>query len=233
MKRHNALEGIKVLDFSWVIVGPYATRCMADYGAEVIRVESSTRPDTCRTLPPFKDHEIAIDNSGLYPNYNANKYGISLNLNHPKGRDIAKRLSDRADVVVESFTAGLMKRWGLAYEDIVQFNPSVIMVSLTMQGQTGPHHLHPGYGSTLQALTGFNHFLGWTDRPPCLPGVPYTDFVAPPFAVAAILAALAYRQRTGKGQYIDLSQYETGVHFLETAILDYTVNGRQQQRMGN
>ncbi|MDO8674395.1 MAG: CoA transferase, partial [Dehalococcoidia bacterium] len=217
MKHNKALEGLKVLDLSWVIAGPYAMRYLADYGAEVIRIESSTRPETCRTLPPFKDNEIAIDNGGLYPNYNANKFGVSLNLKHPKGMEIVKRLIARADVVAESFTAGSMKKWGLAYEDIMEFNPSVIMISKTMQGQTGPHRLHPGYGATLQALTGFNSFLGWPDGPPCLPGVPYTDFVVPPFAVASVLAALDYRRRTGKGQYIDLSQYETGVQFLETA----------------
>ena len=121
---------------------------------------------------------------------------------------------------------------GLVYEELKKVNPDIIMLSTCMQGQTGPHHTHPGFGLTLTALSGFNHITGWPDREP-ENLFTYTDFIGPHFNVLAILAALDYRCRTGKGQYLDVSQYENGVHFLAPLILDYVVNGRVANRTGN
>ncbi len=229
----EALDGIKVVDFSWVMVGPMTTRYLADYGATVVHVESRTHVDLLRTTPPYKDRRIGIDRAGYFAQYNANKYGISLDLNHPKGVEVAKKLIAWADVVAESFTPGTMEKWGLGYEEIKKIKPDIIMFRTCMQGQTGPHRHLPGTGVNLVGLTGFAHLCGWPDRPPAQPYGPYTDSIAPRFAVAALIAALDYRRKTGKGQLLDMSQFEAGVNFIAPLMLDYFTNHRVASRMGN
>ncbi|GAG38987.1 unnamed protein product, partial [marine sediment metagenome] len=157
---------------------------------------------------------------------------VALNLAHSKGVEIARRFVARADIVVENFAGGVMKRMGLGYEELKRLKPDIIMLSSCMQGQTGPYATHPGFGFHLAALSGFYQITGWPDREPPYLG-PYTDFIAPHFNVLAILAALDYRRRTGKGLYIDMSQYENGVHFLAPLVLDYVVNRRVAERVGN
>lgn len=229
----GALEGIRVVDFSWGAAGPIATKLLADYGAEVIRIESIYKPDWLRGVPPNKDGVAGFERSGYYANFNSSKRLISLNMNHPKGRGVFLRLVRIADVVSDNFTPRAMKKWGISYDDLVKVNPSIIQVSLPLQGLTGPHAFYQGYGNNLQALVGVNHLTGWADRQPVGTGVAYTDFTGPHFVGVAVMAALDYRQRSGQGQFIDLSQYEAGVHLLETAILDYTVNDHVQTRAGN
>jgi len=231
-ERKQALGGVKVADFSWVIAGPLATKHLADCGAEVVKVETSSRPDILRLYTPYKDGIPGLNRSGFFAAFNSDKFSIDLNLGDPRGVDIAKRLVVWADVVVENFTPGVMERLGLAYDDMVKLKPDIIMVSAAMQGQTGPYRLHPGFGLMMQALAGFAHITGWPDREPNSP-MTYIDFIAPWYIVIAVLAALDHRNRTGRGQYIDLSQLETGVHFLAPALLDYAVNGRVQGRVGN
>jgi len=233
MEKNQALEGIRVVDFSWYAVGPQTTRHLADNGAEVIRIESSTNIEALRRTGPFKDGIPGINRSGYFNNQNLNKYGITLNLNLPKAVEIAKRLVATADVVTESFRVGLMGKWGLAYDDLRRVKPDVIMVSMSSQGQYGPHSNHSCFGFAMQALCGLNHFTGWADGYPIGVHGPYSDYFVPHLAATVMIAALAYRRKTGKGQYIDLSQLEAGIHTLDTAILDYTVNGREQSRMGN
>jgi len=233
IKSKQALAGIKVVDFSWYAVGPQTARHLADHGAEVVRVESSTSPDALRLVGPFKDGVSGINRSGYFNNQNPNKYGITLNLKLPQAVEIARKLVARADVVTESFTAGVMERFGLAYDDLRKINPDIIMVSMSAQGRGGPHSNHSAFGHVIQALCGVNHLSGWPDGCPVGAYGPYTDYFVPHLVTTALLAALAYRRRTGKGQYIELSQLEAGIHCLETAILDYTVNGREQSRMGN
>jgi benzylsuccinate CoA-transferase BbsF subunit len=164
--------------------------------------------------------------------WNTGKLSLALNLTHPRGLEIAKRLVARADIVVENFAGGVMKRMGLGYEELRKVKPDIIMLSSCMQGQTGPHATHPGYGTQLVNLAGFSNISGWPDREPTTIG-PYTDYIAPRFSLLAILAAVEYRHRTGKGQYIDLSQYEAGLHLMSPFILDNTVNQRVATRMGN
>jgi crotonobetainyl-CoA:carnitine CoA-transferase CaiB-like acyl-CoA transferase len=228
----NLLEGIKVVDFTWNIVGPLTTRALADYGAEVIKVESNNRPDPHRMASPHKDDVSGLNRSGNFAQDNNGKLSIALNLGHPDGVKMAKRLVARADVVVQSFTHGVMERLGLGYEELKQVKPDVIMLSTCMQGHTGPYASHPGLGYHLVALCGTSHITGWPDRQPPFLG-PYTDYVAPHFNVLAILAALDYRSRTGRGQHIEVSQYENCVHFMAPIILDYVVNGRIAGREGN
>lgn len=229
----KVLEGIKVADFSWVMVGPMSMRYLADYGATVVHVESRTHVDLLRTTPPYRNGVTGIDRAGYFGQYNANKYGITLNLNHPRGVEVAKKLIAWADVVAESFTPGTMEKWGLGYEEIRKIKPDIIMYRTCMQGETGPHCHLPGTGVNLVGLSGFAHLCGWPDRAPTQPYGPYTDSIAPRFGVAVLIAALDYRRRTGKGQLLDMSQFEAGVSFIAPAMLDYFVNHRVADRMGN
>ena len=226
-------DGIKVADFSWVIVGPRSTQYLAEHGATVVRIESVSHPETLRTGGPYVDFQVGINRTGFYGRYNTNKYGASLNLGHTKGIEIAKRFVEWADIVAESFVPGRMKAWGLDYEELVKIKPDLIMLSACNQGQSGPQASQPGYGVQLASLSGFTHMTGWSDRAPAGLYGAYTDFVSPHFIAAVLVAALDFRRRTGKGQYIDCSQLECGVQFLSPAILDYTVNGRVWERNGN
>ncbi|MFC1864696.1 CaiB/BaiF CoA transferase family protein [Chloroflexota bacterium] len=226
------LEGIKVADFTTNIAGPLTTKALSDYGAKVIRIEGRSRHDGSRLSGPFKDDISGLNRGGDWNQWSTGKLSVALNLTRPKGVDIAKRLVAWADIVVENFSGGVMERLGLGYEELKKVKPDIIMLSTCMMGHTGPYAAQPGYGFHLMAFSGFSQIAGWPDREPPYLG-PYTDFIAPEFSAVAILAALDYRRRTGKGQYLDLSQYETGVCFMAPLILDYAVNRRVADRMGN
>ncbi|MFC1965839.1 CaiB/BaiF CoA transferase family protein [Chloroflexota bacterium] len=230
--RIKPLEGIKVADFTQVITGPLTTKVLSDYGAVVIKIESRLRPDLEREVQPFKDNIRGVNRSGSFNQHNTGKLSLTLNLTHPRGVEVAKRFVAWADIVAENFAGGVMARMGLGYEELKKVKPDIIMLSSCMQGQTGPYATHPGYGAHLAALSGFSHVAGWPDREPPYIGT-YTDFIAPRFHALTILAALDYRRRTGKGQHLDMSQYENGVHFIAPLILDYAVNKRVAERMGN
>lgn len=227
------LQDIKVADFTWVVAGPLCVRILADYGAQVIHVETGTRLDPIRYTPPYKDNIPGTNRGGYFHNYNSNKYGVTLNLKHPKAADILRRLLLWADIVAENFNPGITERLGLSYDEIKCIKPDVIMISLGSKGQTGPQARLPAFGAHLAALSGFTAITGWPDRdPPVIFGA-YTDSIAGRFGAAALLAALDYRRRTGKGQYIDLSQSEVGIGFLAPPLLDYDANRRVLERNGN
>ena len=228
-------EGIRILDFTWVGVGPITTKHLADFGADVIRIESVSRPDVLRGGAPFKDGEPGINRSQFSANYNSSKRGLGLNLALPEGKKLALDLIRewQPDIVAESFTPRVMAGWGLAYDDVRRLVPDVIYFSTCQLGQTGPHSSFAGFGQLAGAMAGFYHITGWPDRDPAGPYGAYSDFVNPPNAAAAIIAALEYRRRTGKGQHIDLSQYECATHFLAPAIMDYLTNGTILDRRGN
>lgn len=232
-KLRKPFDGIRVADFSWVGAGPLTAKYLADHGAEVIRVESATRLDTLRQSHPFVDNVPGVDRSGYFANFNSSKLGMSLDLKHPRGVQLAKRLVAECDVVIESFTAGTMDRMGLGYDELRAVRPDLVMLSLPLFGQSGPWAEYAGYGHGLQAVAGINHLTGWSEGPPLGAGTAYTDFVTPHLAALALIAALDYRRRTGNGQYIDFSQLEASIHVLGTAILDWTANGHEQERMGN
>lgn len=227
------LADVRVLDLTWVVVGPATTRVLADYGATVVRVESTRWVDTTRTFGPFYTGRPGPENSALYQQFNAGKLGITLDLTKEAGRAVLRDLVRWADVVTESFLPKVMPAWGLDYDSLRQVKPDIIMVSTCLMGQSGPLSNFAGYGNLAAAISGFYNLTGWPDRPPAGPYGAYTDTVAPRFMAAAILAALDYRQRTGQGQYIDQSQAESALQFLGPALLDYTVNGRVQERRGN
>jgi len=226
------LSDVKVLDFMWVMAGPAATRVLADYGATVVRVESTTNVDAARGLRPMHNGQPGPENSGMYLNLNAGKLGMTLDMTKEEGRAVARDLLRWADVVTESFSPKAMRAWGFDYESLKELKPDVIMLSSNLFGQTGPLAMFAGFGNMGAAVAGFNSVIGWPDREPAAVGA-YSDVVAPRFAVASILAALDYRDRTGKGQYMDLAQAEASMHFLTPALLDYNVNGHVQGREGN
>ena len=227
------LNDVKICDFMWVMAGPASTRILADYGATVVRIESPTRVDTARTLQPYRGNQLGPDSSGLFANCNAGKFGISLDLGNPAARAVVHDLVRWADVVTESFSPKAMRAWGFDYESLRKVNPRLIMLSSCLMGQTGPLAKIAGFGNMAAAISGFHNLTGWPDRAPSGVFGAYTDYVAPRFTAIAILAALDHRRRTGEGQYIDQSQAECAIHFLGPAILDYTVNGRVEERVGN
>ncbi len=227
------LSDLKVLDFCWVAAGPMTTGYLAEYGAKVVRVESRQRPDVLRGSPPLGGTGKGLGRSGYYANYNANKHALGLNLAHAKAPALVKRFVAWADLVTENFTPGTMERRGLGYEDLRAVKPDIILFSTSMLGRDGPHASLPGFGAVLSSLSGMTGITGWPDRAPTNPYGAYTDFITPRFAVAAILAALDHRRRTGEGQHLDMSQLEVSLHFIAPALLDCALNGREGERLGN
>ena len=229
----GALEGVKILDFMWVMAGPGSTRVLADQGATVIRVESANRIETARTIGPFLNDEGGAENSGLYQNMNAGKLGITLDVNNPAARSVIEDLVRWADVVADSFSPKAMREWGLTYEDLVAINPDIIVASTCLFGQYGPLSKLAGFGTMGASMSGFYEMTGWPDRDPAGVFAAYTDYMSPRYLSCAILAALEHRDRTGEGQYIDMSQAEAAMGFLAPAILDYSVNDRGPTSIGN
>jgi benzylsuccinate CoA-transferase BbsF subunit len=230
----GALDGIRVVEFAVFAAGPVVSKHMANYGAEVIRVESHASLDGFRThYPPFADQQPGLDRSGCFAVFNDGKLGVTLNLKAPEGITLAKRLVARADVVVENMTPGTVDRLGLGYEALRTVKPDVIMLSSCNMGQSGPNARHPGFGSMLSSLGGFTHLTGYGGETPLLNYGPYIDFIGAGFGLIAVMAALDHRRRTGEGQHIDNSQYENGLQFVASTLLDYSANGHLADREGN
>lgn len=229
----SVFKDVKVADFTIGAVGPLTTKYLADHGATVIHVESLTKQEICRVGPPWKDNMPGVNQSAWMPDYNSSKYGVTLNMRHPRAMEVARRLVSWADIISNNMPAGTMERWGLGYEDVRKIKPDIIMFTSCMQGYTGPHRAHPGYGLQLAGLSGVTHLTGWPDRYPSEIWLAYTDFINPRYNATTLIAALDYRNRTGKGQYLDFSQFEIGLQFIAPVLLDYTVNGHVADRMGN
>ena len=233
MAYEKTLSGVRICDFSWAMAGPAATRALADFGATVVRIEATMRYDAARSSPPFRNNEAKLENSAMWGTLNAGKLGIALDLGRPSARRVAVDLVRWAGVCVESFAPGTMAKWGLDYESLRRVRPGLIMVSSSLMGQDGPMADYAGWGFMGAAMAGFHGLAGWPDRAPSGPFHSYTDYVVPRITAIALLAALDYRRETGRGQYIDFSQIEAAMHFLTPALLDYSVNGHAQTRVGN
>lgn len=229
----DALAGLKVLDLSWVVAGPLIGRQLADFGAEVVRVESSTRVETARLMQPFHRGEQNRENSALFGNCNAGKLGITVDLKSPAGQAVARDLVAWADVVVESFSPGQLAKWGLDPATLRAERPDLVVVSTSIAGQSGPWSRLAGYGNVGSSLSGFQHLVGWPDRLPLGPFGPYTDYVGPRLAVPSLLAALERRRLTGEGCYVDVSQVEAGVYFLSPQVAHASYDGTVASRRGN
>jgi crotonobetainyl-CoA:carnitine CoA-transferase CaiB-like acyl-CoA transferase len=229
----RALEGVKIVDLMWAVAGPTATRVFADHGATIVRVESPTRIDACRTLRPFRGGKASAEGSALFHTLNVGKQMMTLDLASDAGRGVFWDLVRWADVLAESFSPQVMRRLGFEYERLAGVNPGLIVLSTSLMGKTGPLNTYGGYGNMASAWCGFYEVAGWPDRDPAGPWGAYTDFIGARYNAIAVLAALEHRNRTGEGQHIDLSQAEASVHFLAPALLDYQVNGRIAKRTGN
>ncbi len=233
------LDGIRVADFSWFGAGPIATQTLCTFGAEVIRVESETKIDSLRVVHPFALNEdgsfkTGYNVSGYFNNFNAGKLGIQLNLNTEKGQEIGYRIIEKSDIFLSNFTPRVIEKWNLKYEQIRNVNPKIIAAYQPMQGLEGPHRDYLGFGAVLTPVTGISYMSGFPDRPPIGVGTNYPDYVINPgHTITAVLAALRYRNRTGKGQLVELPQIESVVNTLGTAVADYLANGHEQGRTGN
>lgn len=228
------LEGITVIDFTWVYAGPFATRMLAYYGAEVIRLESQTRPDQVRTSGLSRVMgDQGPESSQQWHSINADKKSVQVNLKAPESRQVILDLAANADVVINAFSPGVLEKFGLGHDDLMAVNPQLIAVSTTLFGHSGPLSSIPGFGNMGAAMGGYYELTGWSDRLPAGPFLAYTDATSPRLTAAVILAALDWRNRNGKGMSIDFAQAEGGIHFLTEAMLDQEVNGYAQTRMGN
>ena len=233
MARRAPLAGIRVADFTWVWAGPFCTLQLAHLGAEVIRVETTTRLCVTRLLPPWAEFEPGPNRSGYFNQYNQGKRSITLDLKRPEAIAVAKRLCGASDLVVENFAAGVMDRMGLGYEAVRALRPDVIMIALSGYGATGPDHDKVSYGPAQVPLSGMSSVTGYRDFPPMHVGISYGDPTGGLHGAVAVLGALLHRARTGAGQYIDLSQWETSMAVLPEAITAWTMNGTQPARDGN
>jgi len=229
----GALAGVRVADLTWVYAGPFATRWMAYEGAEVIRVESTARPDQVRGAGIARDGQGGPEDSVGWHNVNADKLSLQLNLSVEQARLAVIDLARRSDVFIESLAPGVLRRLGLGPDELRAVNDQLIYVSTALFGQSGPLSRVPGFGNMGAAAGGFYALTGWPDRMPAGPYLAYTDATSPRLTVAAVVAALDWRRRSGRGCTIDFSQIEGGVHFLTPAVLTSELTGENLARRGN
>ena len=223
-----SLSGLKVLDLSRILAGPYATQMLADLGAEVWKVESPWGDDTRRWGPPFKEGE-----SAYFLSTNRGKKSLAVNLKDPRGQEVVRRLAAEADVLVENFKAGDLARYGLDYESLAAVNPRLVYASITGFGQNGPRAHEPGYDAALQGITGIMSITGEPDGPPVKIGVAWIDVLTGLTAAVGILAALRERDVSGRGQHLDLALFDVGVAALVNQAQAYLMSGVVPQRMGS
>ena len=226
--RGQALAGIKVLDMSRVLAGPFCTQMLADLGAEVLKVESPAGDDTRRWGPPFDHGE-----SAYFLAANRGKKSLAINLKDPRGADLVRRLAAQADVLVENFKCGDMQRFGLDYAALRYVNPRLVCASITGFGQSGPRADEPGYDVVLQAMTGIMSVTGDADGEPHKVGVAWIDILTGMMAAVGILAVLNERHESGEGQYIDLGLFDVGVMAMVNQAQSYLMTGEVPGRMGN
>jgi len=227
------LQGIRVADFSWVGAGPFLTKPLADHGADVVKVESRTRLDPIRSMSPFRDGVRGTERSGYFANRNSSKRSICLDLKDAHGHELALRLIGCSDVVVNNFSPGTMDRLGLGYDAAKAVRPDVIYLEMPMMGTEGPQRDCRGYGLTIGAAGGILGLTGYDDRPPVGTGTNYPDHVPNPLhGAVAVLAALHKRQRTGQGEYIEVSQLESTINAIGPAIVAAAA-GEPVSRVGN
>jgi benzylsuccinate CoA-transferase BbsF subunit len=232
-------EGVKIIQLCWAGVGVYTLNYLSHYGATTIRVETATRPDPVRLFAPFaptaKEGEpLGLERSAFFSiTHTAPELGITLNFKQPEAIEIFKKLVAWSDVVGEGFPTGVMDKLGFDYEGLKKVKPDIIMFRTCGYGHTGPMADQPGFGSILTAVTMMDTIVGWPDRPPVPPSTYYTDQLSPMYGSLAIIAALDYKRRTGKGQYIDHAQIEAGLNYMTPLILDYQANNRELELKGN
>ncbi|MDD4859528.1 MAG: CoA transferase [Dehalococcoidales bacterium] len=226
------LSGIRVTDFSWVAAGPWCTRYLATMGAEVIKIESSKRIDFTRKTGPFAEGMKGVNQSAYFNMWNQSKKSCTINLTSPKGKEIVKRLVAKSDIVVENFGYGTLENLGLDYDNLKKIKPDIIMVSSSGFGKTGPQKKFLTYGRNLQAASGLSYLTGY---PGGAMGVTviWSDVLTGNTSAFAVMLALHHRRRTGRGQYIDVSMFESTAIQLPEFMMDYAMNQRNASRTGN
>ena len=230
----NFLRGIRIADFTWAGAGPFCTKVFSDFGAEVIKVESSSRVDPVRSGGPYKDGVPGINRSGYFASRNSGKKSISLDLKSEEGKKLALRLIQESDVVTNNFGPGVMQRLGLGYDDVKKIKPDIIHLSMPMYGQEGPLASLLGVGMTISAVSGLLWLTAYGPNDPVGPGTHFPDHAANPYHAAfAILGALRYRRQTGRGMRIDLAQVESTINFVGPAVVEYGTTGQEPVQTGN
>jgi benzylsuccinate CoA-transferase BbsF subunit len=228
------LAGVRVVDFCWAWAGPYGTLQLAHLGAEVLRIESTNRPCASRLIPPWPDNTPGgFNRSGYFNQYNQGKRSVTLDLRKPLAIDIAKKLIAKSDIVTDNFAVGVMDKMGLGYEVLRHIKPDIIMISLSGYGAPGPEKDYVSYGPPQVALSGMSSLTGYQGWPPMQAGFSYGDPNGGVHGAFAVMCALLHKAKTGKGQFIDLSQWEAGIMLLPEGVMDYTMNGTQPERQGN
>lgn len=229
-----ALKGLKVIEVGGYAAGPWIGKLLANYGATVIHIEAHDRPDGFRLqYPPYRNGVKGVNKSGCFSYFNDSKYDVTIDVKKPGGTELARKLADWADVLIENMRPGVIDRIGLGYADVKKTNPDLIFMSTCNMGQTGPRAATGGFGSQLSALAGFCGLTGEAEGTPQLLYGPYIDFVAALIGTPLILAALDRRDKTGEGAFIDVAQYECGAFFLAGSLFDYHANGKVLEREEN
>lgn len=230
----SVLEGVRIIDLTQVWAGPLCTRLLADFGAEVIKLESTRYPDRMRYLhqPLSEEPEKAHNRGGYFHQFNRNKQGLTLDLAKPRGREIFRQLVAVSDVVVENYSLRVQRNLGMTYPELSKIKPNLIMLSLHGYGSTGPYRNGPAFGSTIEAMAGMKSLLGYGDGVPIYAGACIGDPVSGIYGAIAILAALTHRRETGEGRFIDLSMHECVSSIEGEAILEYTLGKREPRQTG-
>ena len=223
----GALDGLRVLDLTWVLAGPYASMILADLGAEVVKVERPPHGDLARTTGPFVENE-----SIYFQSINRGKRSIALDLRNAAGKDLFLQLVEQADVVMENFTAGTMDRLGLGYDVLRARNPRIVYAATSGFGQTGPLKDRPALDIVVQGMGGVMSITGHADGPPARPGLSLGDIAAGMYTAIGVLAALQERQGSGEGQMLDLSMLDSQIAILENAVARYFATGVEPERIG-
>jgi len=228
------LQDVVVIDITRVVAGPYCTQMLADLGATVIKVEHPSDPDYVRNFPPrLHDAEGQAAGSGYFAQYNRHKLGVSLDLKHPQGKQVLREMVAKADVLIENFRPGTMDKLGLGWAVLKEINPRLIYTCISGYGHQGPHSLRPSYDSTAQAAGGLWSMNGARGQPPLRVGSIIGDLAASFYATIGTLAALRDVERSGLGQRVDVSQQDSVVTLTESAIVNYTVEGKVAEPLGN
>jgi benzylsuccinate CoA-transferase BbsF subunit len=233
MSQPQALGNIRVVDFSWVRAGPWATRWLGAFGAEVIKIEwpENERGRLPSTTTP-QGLEVNLNTSGNFNDTNVNKKSLSLNVRSARGLAIIKRLIAVSDIVIENFSSRVLQNWGLGYEEQRRIKRDIVYVSMSGYGHTGSHHHYTTFGPVAQSVSGLTWLSGLPDKPPAGWGWSYMDDTGGLYGAMCALTGLYHRNMTGHGQHIDLSQMVSSVPLNGAALLDFTVNGRRSRRPG-
>lgn len=222
------LQGLRVIELGQLIAGPFCAQLLADFGAEVIKVEAPDRPDPARDWGAVKKEGYGL----LWPIIARGKKSLTLNLRVEAGQALLKKLAETADVLVENFRPGTLEKWGLGPQDLHAINPRLVIVRVSGYGQTGPESAKAGYASVGEAKGGLRYLIGEPDRPPARAGVSLGDTMTGTFAALGAMMALHARQNTGKGQVVDAAIYESVMAFMESLIPEYALGGHTRQRTG-